>query len=82
MVSLSQIRALLDESDFLTLLSPQQVQPELGAGLLAVIGGPIESTRRPIGLTCRAGWRPTEAQADFLALLRTLSAEAGLPGIE
>jgi DNA-binding transcriptional LysR family regulator len=80
--SVTTIRALLGESDFLTLLSPQQVQSELGAGLLATIGGPIESTRRPIGLTCRADWRPTAAQAEFLALLRTLSAEAGLPDIE
>jgi DNA-binding transcriptional LysR family regulator len=80
--SVTTIRALLGESDFLTLLSPQQVQSELGAGLLATIGGPIESTRRPIGLTCRADWRTTAAQAEFLALLRTLSAEAGLPDIE
>ena len=80
--SVTTIRALLGESDFLTLLSPQQVQPELGAGLLAVIGGPIESTRRPIGLTCRADWRPTGAQAQFLDLLRDLSAETGLPDIE
>jgi DNA-binding transcriptional LysR family regulator len=80
--SVTTIRTLLGESDFLTLLSPQQVQPELGAGLLAMIGGPIESTRRPIGLTYRADWRPTGAQTDFLALLRALSAEGGLPGIE
>ena len=80
--SVATIRALLGESDFLTLLSPQQVRPELAAGLLAVIGGPIESTRRPIGLTIRADWRPTEAQAQFLDLLRVLSAKAGLPDIE
>jgi DNA-binding transcriptional LysR family regulator len=79
--SVTTIRALLGESDFLTLLSPQQVGPELAAGLLAVIGGPIERTRRPIGLTFRADWRPTEAQTQFLDLLRALSAEAGLPGI-
>lgn len=80
--SVTTIRALLGESDFLTLLSPQQVRPELDAGLLAVIGGPIERTRRPIGLTTRADWRPTEVQMQFLALLRTLSAESGLTGIE
>lgn len=80
--SVTTIRALLGDSDFLTLLSPQQIGPELGAGLLAVIGGPIESTRRPIGLTCRADWRPTEAQARFLGQLRAQSAAGGLPGIE
>ena len=80
--SVTTIRTLLGESDFLTLLSPQQIRPELDAGLLAVIGGPIEQTRRPIGLTLRADWRPTEAQAQFLDLLRALAAEAGLPGIE
>lgn len=80
--AVTTIRALLGESDFLTLLSPQQVGPELAAGLLAVIGGPIESTRRPIGLTVRADWRPTEAQAQFLDLLRSAGAGSGLPGIE
>jgi DNA-binding transcriptional LysR family regulator len=80
--SVTTIRTLLEESDFLTLLSPHQVQAELRSGSLAVIGGPIESTRRPIGLTLRADWRPTAAQAQFLDLLRSLTAEAGLPGIE
>ncbi|HTU13407.1 MAG TPA: LysR family transcriptional regulator [Allosphingosinicella sp.] len=80
--SVTTIRTLLGESDFLTLLSPQQIRPELDAGLLAVIGGPIERTRRPIGLTLRADWRPTAAQAQFLDLLRALGAEAGLKGIE
>lgn len=80
--SVTTIRTLLEESDFLTLLSPHQVQAELRAGSLAVIGGPIESTRRPIGLTLRADWRATDAQAAFLALLRELAADTGLPGIE
>ena len=80
--SVTTIRALLGDSDFLTLLSPQQIRPELDAGLLAVIGGPIESTRRPIGLTVRADWRPTGPQARFLDLLRALGAESGLTGIE
>jgi LysR family transcriptional regulator, regulator for genes of the gallate degradation pathway len=80
--SVTTIRTLLEESEFLTLLSPHQVQAELRAGSLAVIGGPIESTRRPIGLTFRADWRPTDAQAEFVALLRGLTGEAGLPGIE
>ena len=30
--------------------------------MLVAIGGPIESTRRPIGLTTRADWRPAPAQ--------------------
>lgn len=78
--SVTTIRTLLEESDFLTLLSPHQVQAELHAKTLAVIGGPIESTRRPIGLTSRADWMPTGAQSEFLALLRRLAGE--LPGIE
>jgi LysR family transcriptional regulator of gallate degradation len=68
--SVMTIRALLAQSDFLTLLSPHQIQAEL-----AVIGAPIERTRRPIGLTMRADWRPTPAQGQFLDWLRALGRE-------
>ena len=77
--SVMLIRGLLAESDFLTLLSPHQIG---GQGDLATIGDPIEKTRRPIGLTTRADWRPAPAQLYFLELLRTLTAATGLQGIE
>jgi hypothetical protein len=73
------IRGLLAESDFLTLLSPHQIGGQSG---LVAIGAPIEKTRRPIGLTTRADWRPAPAQDHFIQLLRALTGAAGLRGIE
>ena len=67
--SVMTIRALLAETHFLTMLSPHQIRGDLAAGNLVAIGDPITETRRPIGLTMRAGWRPAPAQAQFIALL-------------
>jgi DNA-binding transcriptional LysR family regulator len=77
--SVMMIQGLLAESEFLTLLSPHQIG---GQGDLAAIGDPIEKTRRPIGLTTRADWRPAPAQRHFIALLRDLTDSGRLPGIE
>lgn len=67
--SVMTIRQLLLGSDALTLLSPDQVAVEVAAGLLALCEPPA-TVQRTIGITVRAGWRPTSAQADFIALLR------------
>ncbi len=67
--SVMTIRQLLLAGDGLTLLSPAQVAVELDAGLLAELPTP-SPIRRTIGITCREGWRPTAAQAGFLAQLR------------
>jgi len=77
--SVMLIRGLLATSDFLTLLSPHQIG---GQGDLATIGDPIEKTRRPIGLTTRADWRPAPAQQRFMALLREFTEANRLQGIE
>jgi DNA-binding transcriptional LysR family regulator len=68
--SFMTIRRLLIESDFLTLLSPEQIHLEIRAGTLAKIGAPLEATRRKIGLTTRANWYPSPAQANFLNALQ------------
>ena len=73
------IRGLLAAGDFLTLLSPHQLS---GAHDLVAIGAPIEKTRRPIGLTMRADWRPAPAQRAFLDLLRAQTEADRLRGIE
>lgn len=67
--SVMTIRQLLLGSDALTLLSPDQVAVEVAAGLLALCEPPV-TVERTIGITIRAGWRPTAAQAVFIALLR------------
>ncbi|MDG5489676.1 LysR family transcriptional regulator [Sphingomonas sp. BGYR3] len=67
--SVMVIRGLLTRSDFLTLLSPDQVALEVGAGVLARIGPELTGTRRTIGITMRAGWQPSRTQARFVDAL-------------
>ncbi len=67
--SVMTIRGLLLAGDYLTLLSPAQIWMELRAGLLALIGGPLERSVRTIGLTTRADWRPTTVQRTFIDFL-------------
>lgn len=80
--SVMMLRGLMLEGDFLTLLSPDQIGLEIHAGMLAMIGAPLTDTRRIIGLTTRAGWRPTESQTRFMALLKTLALQYTLPETE
>lgn len=74
--SVITIRQILIESDFLTLLSPDQVAVELEAGWLAKIAEIPKGFIRNIGMTTRADWRPTAMQASFVALLEPLSKSA------
>jgi len=68
--SVMVIRGILAETNFLTLLSPQQVALEIESGMLAAIGPEPELGGRVIGVTTRRDWRPTHAQARFLEALR------------
>ncbi|GAA4818022.1 LysR family transcriptional regulator [Sphingosinicella ginsenosidimutans] len=71
--SVMTIRGILCESDFLTLLSPDQVALEVEGGVLAAIGGPVPASRRTIGVTTRRDSRPTLLQARFVQLLRDVA---------
>lgn len=62
-------REILRKSDFLTLLSPDQVAVELEAGWLIKICEAPGNLERTIGTTTRAGWRPTAMQSTFLETL-------------
>ncbi|MBO9697491.1 MAG: LysR family transcriptional regulator [Sphingopyxis sp.] len=64
--SVMMIRQIMLDSDFLTLLSRDQVTVELEAGWLEVVAELPADTVRDIGLTRRAAWRPTAMQAAFL----------------
>ena len=75
--SVMTIRQLLLAGDSLTLLSHDQLSVELDAGLLVVMAPPVP-VQRTIGITTRAGWRPTAAQASFLGLLRDTGAELAI----
>jgi DNA-binding transcriptional LysR family regulator len=63
-------REILRTSDFLTLLSPDQVAVELEAGWLVRICEAPGNLERTIGLTTRAGWRPTAMQSNFIEGLK------------
>ena len=70
--SVIAIRQILLDSDFLTLLSPDQVAAELAAGWLAKICDAPGSLDRTIGITTRRGWRPTALQRAFLDLVNAM----------
>lgn len=69
--SVITIRQLLIQTDFLTMLSPDQVAVELEADRLVQLSAAPKSVSRTIGLIMRADWRPTPLQEAFMAILRT-----------
>ncbi len=67
--SVIAIRQILRETEFLTILSPDQVAVELAAELLIVLCETPPALCRTIGVTTRSGWRPTALQRAFLTTL-------------
>lgn len=80
--SVMTVRGILQRSDCLTLLSPEQVRMEIASGSLAAIGPALAGHERMIGVTTRSDWRPTRVQAAFLRHLADCAADATLPEIE
>ncbi|HKR33747.1 MAG TPA: LysR substrate-binding domain-containing protein [Steroidobacteraceae bacterium] len=74
--SLIAARALLLESDRIMLLSAHQIHYELAAGLLVALPHPAGDVERPIGLTMRHDWHPTDSQQTLLDIVRSCSAKA------
>ncbi|MFM7029108.1 MAG: LysR substrate-binding domain-containing protein [Chakrabartia sp.] len=64
--SVITIREILIKSDFLTLLSRDQLSVELEAGWVVQLGAAPSGILRRIGVTTRANWRPTKAQQAFV----------------
>lgn len=71
--SVITIRQILISSDFLTLLSPDQIAVELEAGWLVKIANAPDGLTRDIGVTTREGWRPTPMQEKFMQHLKHAS---------
>ncbi len=71
--SVIMVRQILVGSDFLTLLSTDQVQVELEAGWLTAIGDAPGEVSRTIGISTRDDWHPTALQTRFI---ETLSGQA------
>lgn len=76
--SVMTVRGVLRESDFLTLLSPDQVALEIDAGILTIIDYRLAGGRRTIGITTRTGWHPTAAQARFVSLVQQAAGDTRL----
>jgi LysR family transcriptional regulator, regulator for genes of the gallate degradation pathway len=74
--SVITIRQILLDSDFLTLLSPEQVAVELEAGWLTKIADTPEGLTRTIGITTRYGWRPTGMQKAFVHSLSQVALQS------
>ncbi len=67
--SVIMVRQILVGSDFLTLLSTDQVQVELEAGWLTAIGDAPGDVSRTIGISTRDDWHPTALQTRFIEML-------------
>lgn len=67
--SVITIRQILLETDFLTLLSPDQVAVELEAGWLVKVCDAPGNLQRTIGVTTRSNWKATKLQQIFLDTL-------------
>ncbi|WP_294356390.1 LysR substrate-binding domain-containing protein, partial [uncultured Sphingomonas sp.] len=68
--SVALIRGVLVRSDFLTLLSPDQVSAEIDSGSLVTIDSCVPDTMRTIGAITRRDWYPTALQEQFMTVLR------------
>lgn len=66
-------RGLLLNTDRVALLSRRQLLPEIEAGLLATLSVLLPESRRPIGLTVRKDWQPTQAQQSYIDILRSIT---------
>lgn len=64
------MRTLLLNSQRLGIISEEQVQQELDAGVLKKVEFEIEQASRPIGITMRQAWEPTKTQQYFIKKLR------------
>lgn len=71
-------RGILQRSNCLTLLSPEQVRGDIANGTLAIIGQPLVGHARTIGITTRLGWQPTQVQTAFLGHLADCARQATL----
>ncbi len=68
--SLVLVRGLMLRRDYVTIMSENQFELERAQGVLAPLPIALPGAERPIGLTTRAGWRPTPTQSRLLDLIR------------
>ena len=66
------MRELLRLSDHIGCISRLQASAEIALGAMVPLDLALPGSARPIGLSHRADWLPTAAQAQFVAILRAL----------
>ena len=64
---------MLLSTDYLSLLSPDQVSVELETNRLRIVCTGPEWMSRTIGLTHRKDWRPTAMEARFIDTLKRVA---------
>lgn len=75
--SLVLLRGLILEGDYVTIISDHQARFELSQGVFEKLPIDLSDNRRPIGLTFREDWQPTETQARFLEHVRQVGKAQG-----
>lgn len=70
------LRELVVEAGYLGCIAGAQVAADLRRGHLARLGLGADLPARPIGITMRAAWVPTAAEAEFLDSLRAAAPDA------
>jgi DNA-binding transcriptional LysR family regulator len=73
--ALVSVRALLLDSDRLTVLSRRQIAVDMESGLLAALDLPLPEPRRTIVATLRRDWKPTQVQSALLEELKAITRE-------
>lgn len=71
--SMALLSHLVGTSDHLGFISARQVARDVAQGALVRLPFQPTGTLRPIGLTTRTDWKPTQAQSDMLAALRAVA---------
>ena len=69
----ASVRSILLGSDRVGLISRRQIRFEEEAGLITVLPIDLPEATRPIGLTMRADWVPSQAQKMFIRELESLA---------
>ena len=69
------MRELLAQTDHIGCISRLQARADIALGAVVALERRLPGFARPIGLTTRADWLPTAAQAQFLAIVHRVGAE-------
>lgn len=75
--SLELVSSLLSANQHVAIISARQSQNAIETGALAKLPIVLDDAARPIGITMRVDWLPTESQRQFLQYIRKTASEFG-----